>query len=71
MSNSKMIERCLMCEQDYCAECSDAKQWSQFCGKQCEREYGGSQKVEDKTFRFVQYEGVAGELRKEDQSKCE
>lgn len=37
MTSSKNIDECKNCEEDFCVECSDAKDF-QYCSKECEQE---------------------------------
>jgi hypothetical protein len=36
--NSKFIGVCRHCDQDFCQECSNAKDYSNYCSKSCEDE---------------------------------
>ena len=36
MANSQMIGLCESCGQDYCQECTDAREWERYCSRACE-----------------------------------
>lgn len=48
MANSKMIGKCVLCLQDYCQECSDAKDWEKYCTAECERDAAAQAEEEAK-----------------------
>ena len=37
-TNSKSIGNCDQCGQNYCLECTDAKDWQRYCSMDCEEE---------------------------------
>lgn len=46
--NNKSIDFCKNCEELYCFECSNNKNWAEFCSKECEEEYKKKFEVNDK-----------------------
>lgn len=47
--SSTHINACQNCGHFYCCECSDAREWQQFCSEECQDEYSGGQEDEDES----------------------